>query len=317
MRITAPGIYPDISAADYFADCCPEPSFTQSIGKVLIAQSALHARAEHPRLRPPLPDDEEDTEKYVVAKAIGDAAHKLIIGRGKDIAVGDFKAWRGTDPQTFKDKALADGRIPILAKHMARAYAMEQAFRHQLKSHEEGDVFTGGKGEVVLAWQENGFWFRCMVDWLHDDMRAADDLKTTAMSAAPHSLGMLAVNAGWEIQAAMIERGLDALHPETAGRRKYRFVALENYQPYALSVMPMTEHWLTMGRKKLEFAITQWKVCMARGRFPGYPTSAVTPEYPAFKETQWLGRELDHEAREDHQNERSPHGRDAANIASG
>jgi hypothetical protein len=112
---------------------------------------------------------------------------------------------------------------------MARAYAMEKAFRDQLKHHEEGDVFTAGKGEVVLAWQEDGFWFRCMVDWLHDDLLAADDLKTTGLSAAPHSLGMLAVNAGWEIQAAMIERGLDVLHPETAGRRKYRFVPLENY----------------------------------------------------------------------------------------
>jgi hypothetical protein len=295
MKITEPGIYVDVSAADYFADPCPEPSFTQSIGKVLIAQSAWHARTEHPRLTPPLPAEDEETEKYVVATAIGNAAHKLIIGRGKDIAVGDFKAWRGTDPQNFKNAALAAGRVPILTKHMARAYAMEKAFRDQLKHHEEGDVFTAGKGEVVLAWQEDGFWFRCMVDWLHDDLLAADDLKTTGLSAAPHSLGMLAVNAGWDIQGAMIERGLDVLHPETAGRRKIRFVPLENYQPFALSVMPMDEHWLTMGRKKLEFAITQWKICMARKHFPGYPHVGVTPVYPGFKEVQWLDREIAHE----------------------
>jgi hypothetical protein len=76
--------------------------------------------------------------------------------------------------------------------------------------------------------------------------------------------------------------------------------------------MPMTEHWLTMGRKKLEFAITQWKICMARGHFPGYPHVGVTPEYPGFKETQWLGREIEHEER----NSRAPD-RDAAYISAG
>ncbi len=295
FKITEPGIYPGFPEAAYFADPTPEPSFNQSIGKVLIAQSALHAQTEHPRLAPPAAADDEEPEKYIVAQAIGNAAHKLIIGRGKDIAVADFASWRGKDPQNFKEKALAAGQVPILTKHMARAYAMEKAFREQLANHEEGDVFTAGKGEVVLAWQEDGFWFRCMVDWLHDDVLAADDLKTTGLSAAPHGLGLLAVNAGWDIQGAMIERGLNVLHPATAGRRKYRFVPLENYAPFALSVMPMSEHWLTMGRKKLEYAITAWKVCMARGQWPSYPRVGVTPEYPGFKETQWMEREVEQE----------------------
>lgn len=296
FRITEPGIYADVPEAAYFADPCPEPSFSQSIGKIIIAQSALHARAEHPRLAPPVAEEDEESEKYVVAQAIGNAAHKLIIGRGKDIAVADFASWRGKDPQDFKAKALEAGQVPILAKHMARAYAMQKAFREHLALHEECDVFTDGRGEVVLAWQEDGFWFRCMVDWLRNDLRAADDLKTTGRSAAPHSLGMLAVDGGWDIQAAMIERGLNALHPESAGRRKYRFVPFENYLPYALNVMPMTEHWLTMGRKKLEYAITAWKIAMARKQWAGYPKQGVTPEYPGFKETQWLEREIaDHD----------------------
>jgi len=290
--ITKPGIYTDISAADYFADPCPEPSFTQSIGKVLIAQSPMHARTEHPRLAPPVAAEEEETEKYVVAQAIGNAAHKLIIERGKEIAVADFDSWRGKAPQEFKDAALAKGHVPILSKHMAKAYAMERGFRAQLKDHAEGDVFTAGKGEVVLAWQEDGFWFRQMIDWLPDSLLGGDDLKTTAMSASPYALGMLAANAGWDVQAAMMERGLNALDPKNASRRKFRFVALENYEPFALNVMVMNEDWLGMGRKKLEYAITAWKVCMARDKWPGYPRAGVTPEYPGFKEAQWLDREI-------------------------
>lgn len=291
MRIEKPDIYYDVSANDYFDDPCPEPSFSQSIGKVLIDHSAMHARTEHPRLTTPLDDEDEEPEKYVVAQAIGNAAHKLIIGRGKEIAVGDFTSWRSGDSKDFKTAALEAGHVPILTKHMARAYAMEQAFRRQLEAHAEGDVFSAGRGEVVLAWQEDGFWFRCMVDWLHDDLSGADDLKTTGLSAAPHTLGTLAANGGWDIQAAMIERGLRALRPSTV-RRKYRFVPLENYAPYGLSVMPMNEAWMTMGRKRLEYAITRWKIAMARGQWRGYPAVGVTPDYPGFKESQWLDREV-------------------------
>src|SRR6266702_177650 len=31
MKITEPGIYYDVATADYFADPCPTPSFTQSL----------------------------------------------------------------------------------------------------------------------------------------------------------------------------------------------------------------------------------------------------------------------------------------------
>lgn len=291
LKIEKPDIYYDMAAKDYFADPCPEPSFSQSIGKVLIDHSALHARAEHPRLTAPLEDDDEEPEKYVVAQAIGNAAHKLIIGRGKEIAVGRYTSWRSGDAKDFKTAALEAGHVPVLTKHMARAFALRESFRAQLDGHAEGDVFTAGQGEVVLAWKEDGFWFRCMVDWLRDDLSGADDLKTTALSAAPHSLGKLAADGGWDIQAAMIERGLHALRPSTV-RRKYRFVPVENYTPYALSVMPMNEAWLTMGRKKLAYAITRWKIAMARGKWRGYPTVGVTPDYPGYKESQWLDREL-------------------------
>jgi hypothetical protein len=46
--IIQPGIYYDITPADYFADPCPEPSATQSVLKVLLDQSPAHARCEHP-----------------------------------------------------------------------------------------------------------------------------------------------------------------------------------------------------------------------------------------------------------------------------
>lgn len=297
FTITKPGIYFDVPTDAYFADPCPSPSLTQSIAKVLIAKSPIHAFSEHPRLCPPAADADEEPEKYVVAQAIGNAAHKLIIGRGKDIAVADFDSWRGKTASEFKLDALDNGRVPILTAHMARAYVMADRLRAQLARHEDADAFMHGKGEVVIAWQEGDLWFRCMLDWLHDDHLTVDDLKTTALSAAPHAVGNMAEAAGWDIQAAMIERGLDVLDPHSAGRRKYRFVALENYEPHAASVVHMTEDWLTMGRKKLDYAVEIWRSCLEGNVWPGYPLTAIKPAYPSWAEQRWLQREI-HEAAE-------------------
>jgi hypothetical protein len=297
MKIDKPDIYRDFDVTAYHADPCPEPSLSQSLAKVLIDQSPLHAKFAHPRLTPPTPDDGE--EKYVKAQAIGDAAHALMVGRGKELAIGQFDSWRGKDAQKFKTDAIAAGQTPILDEHYKQAHAVMSAGRAQLDAHQEADCFTAGAGEVALIWQEGPLWFRCLVDWLHDDLLTVDDLKTSGMSVAPHVLGLRAADAGWEIQAAMIERGLDVLDPKNAGRRKFRFIAQEQDEPHALNVMVMNEHWLTMGRKKLQHAVDIWSACLLHDRWPGYPPFAVEPEYPGWIESRWLARELAAEPQRD------------------
>lgn len=292
------GIHRDIDVNAYHSDPCDEPSLSQSLAKILIDRSPLHAAVAHPRLTTP-EDTDDEAEKYVKAKAIGDATHALIIGRGKDLVVIDADSWRSDKAKNARADAEAAGKTPILAKHHRVAQGVAIAAREQLAAHEEKDCFLNGAGEVALIWQEGPIWFRCLVDWLHDDLRTADDLKTSGMSMAPHVLGLRAADAGWHIQAAMIERGLDALDPDNAGRRKFRFVGLEQDSPHALNVMLMTEHWLTMGRKQLQHAVDIWSRCMATKQWPGYPALAITPEFPGFKENQWLARELADDARRD------------------
>jgi hypothetical protein len=286
-----PGIYRDYDVAKYHADPCPTPSLNQSLAKVLNEQSPMHVKYLHPRLTPPETDDE--VEKYVKAKAIGDAAHALMIGRGKSISVTEYTSWRTGDARDWRDHEIANGRLPILPHHYEQAQAIVRASMAQLEAHTESDCFTAGAGEVALFWKEGNLWFRCLVDWLHDNMQDVDDYKTSGMSVSEHVLGLRAVDQGWDVQAAMIERGLNMLNPLNAGTRRIRFVTQEQNAPHALNVMVMTEHWLTMGRKKLQHAIDIWSACMKRNQWPGYPPRAVYPEYPGFKETQWLNRETE------------------------
>lgn len=294
-----PGIYRDMDFATYFADPCDEPSLSQSICKVLLERSPWHAANEHPRL-PPHPLDDDEGEKYDKAKAIGDASHAIMIGRGKTVEIVRAKDFKGGDAKKLRDSAYAAGRTPILEKHFETATEIVASGLSQLAHHEDSDAFQRGSGEVALIWQEDsGIWCRSLVDWLHDDLCTVDDYKTSGMSMAPHVIGLRAETAGWHIQAAFIERGLNALDAAGAGRRLFRFIGQEQKRPYALTSMHMDEHWLTMGRKKVAVAMGMWHAAIKTDRWPGYGSRAVHPEYPSFREKQWLERELSGEFESD------------------
>ena len=293
MKIEKPGIYYDVPTADYFGDPCAAPSLTQSIAKILLDQSPAHARLEHPRLTPAVEADEDArAEKYDPTKAIGNAGHAMMIGRGKDIAEAEFNNFQSKEAKTFRDAPENAGKVVILTKHLRQAAAMVNAGRAALDLIKWAAAFSDGRGEVVIAWEENGFWFRSLIDWKAAAIPACYDYKSTGMSIAPHGVAMMIEKAGWHVQAAMHERGLDVLEPRDAGRRKFRFLAQENYPPYAVLPVELDEHWMTMGRKKLQHAIDIWQRCLSLDRWPSYPLIPMTPEYPGFKEAQWLEREI-------------------------
>jgi hypothetical protein len=293
MKIDKPGIYRGVSEADYRSDPCPTPSLTQSLCKILIERSPKHAWTECPRLNPQFEYD--DDTKF----DLGNVAHRLMLGRGKEIEVVHFADWRKKDAQEAREKAADEGKIAVLLHQFDQAADMVSAARMQLAKHEDHDGFDHGAGEVMIAWEEGGVWFRSLIDWLHDDLRTVDDLKTTAKSVAPHTIGLVAQSAGWEIQAAFIQRGLDILDPEGAGRRRYRFFAQETDKPHAVTVMHMSEYWMVMGRKKVEAGLSLWRSAISSNQWRDYGRHAVIPDYPGFKEKQWLERELSGEFEQD------------------
>jgi hypothetical protein len=304
MRITEPGIYFDFPEAEYHADPCEGISLNQSLAKVIIErETTAHAFCQHPRLKPPADDDKR--EAYRPDTAIGNAAHSLMLGRGKKIVIRAFKDWTSGDAKRARAEAEAAGHVAILEKHFNRATSMVLAAREQLDAAGCKEAFVGGHSEVVIAWQEDGFWFRSMIDWCADPRRLYD-YKTTGLSVAPHAIPMLMSNAGWAIQAAFQERGLDVLDPEGRGRRKFRFVAQENDEPYALTPCELPELTITIGRKQVDYAIKRWKHSMRTGEWPGYPNELLRPALPEFRERQWLDREIEHADRSERASRREP-----------
>jgi hypothetical protein len=287
MKITEPGIYRDFPEADYFGDPCPKPSVTQSLAKIILEKSPLHAWYEHPRLNP---DHQHDNDRKF---DIGNTAHALMLGRGKKIVVlDDFDDWRTKAAKEARDKAAAEGNLAVLGKHYAKADRMVKAAREQLESVVCPSLFDGdGASEVVIAWEKNGIWRRQMIDWLSRDTVIFADYKTTDMSAAPNNLSRMMFNAGWPIQAAMAQHGLDVLSDEWI-KREFYFVVQETEPPYALTVAQMSPASMTMGGKMLDHAMAIWDRCMSQNIFPCYPTDVCIPEFPGWAEQQWLAREI-------------------------
>lgn len=286
MKITEPGIYRGVSEADYRSDPCPSPSLTQSLCKIIIERSAKHAWTECPRLNPHFEAD--DDTKF----DIGNVAHRLILGRGKEIEIVQFDNWMKKEAKAAREVAADQGRIAVLEHQFIQASDMVTEAWLQLRKHEDKDAFTTGAAEVMIAWQEDGVWFRSLIDWLHDDLRTVDDYKTTAKSIADHVIGDVAQAGGWETQAAFIERGLDILDPANAGRRLFRFIAQETDKPYALNTMHMDNEWMTWGRKKVAAGVAKWQPAINANRWFGYGTRPAAPAYPAYRGKTWLEREL-------------------------
>jgi hypothetical protein len=214
-----PGIYRDMDSATYFGDPCDEPSLSQSIAKILIEQSPLHAFQAHPRLAVQTADEDDEPEKYEKAKAIGNAAHAIVIRRGKKLAIIDAPNFKTKTAQTDKQAAILAGAEPILRKHY-NAAQMAQATSDQLKRIPGCErAFTDGERRSRDR-QLRGRHLAAQHDRLdHAGPARGMGSKTSGMSASPYATGKQMASAGWHIQAAMHERILDALDPQGAGRR--------------------------------------------------------------------------------------------------
>jgi len=138
------GFFPDMTAAKYHADPCPAPSLSSSIAKIMLDQSPRHAWHAHPRLGL-VAEDEEPTRP----QQIGTAAHKLILGRGRDIVRIEAPDYRKPEARVQRQIAVAAGKAPILAGDYASVVEMAAAFSEQIGMIEGCEGFAvecGGFG---------------------------------------------------------------------------------------------------------------------------------------------------------------------------
>lgn len=285
MIIDKPGIY-DISAADYHRDPVVEPSLSSSIAHELLFASPCHAREQHPRLNPDLVREEKEIFDR------GTAAHAYLLQGETGFEVIAADDWRTKAAREARAAARLAGKVPLLEKHWGAVLEMATAANAQLDLFTDPPrPFSSGKPERTVVWREaNGIWCRIRIDWLHDDLSAIDDYKSTGASAHPEAWSRGPLFTGNDFQAAFYLRGLKAV---TGAEARWRFVVQENFAPYALSVIGLDPMVLSLAEKKVRSAIELWGECLRTNRWPGYPSRTCYAELPPWIEAQWLKREED------------------------
>lgn len=278
-----PGIY-SMAADAYHADPVPEASLSGSVAIPLVHRSPRHAWWAHPRLNPAYEPKSSDRMD------LGTVAHALLLGTGGDISVIDADNYTTKAAREARDAAREAGRTPVLTAAYEQAEKMARKATEYLNEalHRWGD----GKPEQVLIWQEGDAWCRGMVDWLMDDRLTVIDYKTTGTSARPDDVERHLFDMNYHLKAAFYERGLNVLHPEGAGRRKFLFLFQETDAPYECSLVGLSEGAMMIGRKQATYAIRRWQQCMRSGEWPGYGdrTHAAVP--PPWIEQRWMAREM-------------------------
>lgn len=282
LRTEQTGVF-TMHAETYHGDPCDQPSLSASIATILCASSPAHARAAHPKLNPQLERDEE--HKF----DLGTAAHALLLQGDDIIRVVYADDWRKKDVQALRDEARAGGKVPLLEKHAIQVRQMVAAVRSQLDRFDARPaLFTDGLPEQTLIWQEDGVTCRAMLDWLRDDRSTIDDLKTTSASASPEKWLRTMYGMGKDIQVAFYLRGLRAVFGIDA---EFRFVVVETYPPFALSVVSLAPSALALANEKVEVAIDTWRRCLETDTWPAYASKVASIELPAYEEMRWLERD--------------------------
>lgn len=306
--ITAPGIY-TLPEDIYHADPIEPFSLSRGIAHLLVTRSPLHAHYAHPKLGLTTGGG----IKVNKAMDAGSAVHSMVLEKGAKVvplaATYDAKHKKAGKPvEDFATNAAKDerdalreaGHIPVLAHELPELRRAAAAVTRNLRWHQDGSDFFGpGQSEAVVVWEEDGLWFRCMVDRLPDDPNAPPyDLKLTGLSAAP---------GGWErrlrdvyaFQDAFYRRGIAAVRRVMPP--SMRFVVGELDAPHGVSVMTPAPSLQAIAEAEVERAIQIWRRCVTDDIWVGYPPFTAHIEATSWQLSQAEEQAMRDEIMEDAQ----------------
>ncbi|UYL88352.1 RecE-like exonuclease [Arthrobacter phage EvePickles] len=253
-----PGIYADITNADYHAD---EALGSTSL-KTLATRTPAHWKWEREH---PVHKDVYD---------IGTVTHSLILEHDEtgveviDVADKRGKAW--TEPA---DAAKAAGKIPLKTSEWEQVKAM----RDSVMNHPVAKIaFTNHRAEESVFWKEDdGLILKCRPDsWLPGLLV---DLKTTT-NANPRDFHKAAFDFGYAQSAAHY---IDGVKAATGEDLPFLFVLVEKSAPYLPSVVELDAEVIEMGRRLNTIGKNIYRECLANDEWPGYPT-APPVHFPAW-----------------------------------
>lgn len=263
FEVKEAGVY-DIPEDVYHRDPVPEGSLSQSGAKKLL-QEGGPALFAYERENPPEPSE---------AMELGTAAHKLVLGVGKELHEVKFDNYNKNDAKKDRDDARAAGKLPLLSKDMRTVEAMAA----ELRKHKRASQLLSqpGQKEASAFWYDEQFkiWRRCRFDLMPEphaaNLPVITDYKTTA-SAAPSKFSASLANFGYHQQDDWYCAAYRALFGHVISRPPvFVLIAQETKAPYRVACYQMPPPALKLGRQLNERAMRIYAHCTETGEWPGY-----------------------------------------------
>jgi len=290
--IDMPGIY-RMEAEHYHADPCATPSLSASVLKKALplgvgTGTPRHMRYAHPKLSPI-----EVTFKGKAAMDMGSAFHAMILQKGGEIEIIDAADWRTNAAKEAREAAYEAGRLPLLKEQFKAAKEMHRSTLEQM--NDIPDLMAAmrqGEPELVYVWVEETpygpIFCRAMMDWTPTKGDVFPDWKTTAASASPDAYGRTLYDMGGDIQDGFYRRGIKALLDR---RAHLIFPCVEQYAPHAMAVHRIDPEGADVARRKVQWAINMFALCLREDFWPGYPTEIAWQAPPPWHVGKWEQRE--------------------------
>ena len=273
------------------------PRLSPSIAKILLQRSPLHAWQAHRLL---------GGVKKAASKEMdeGRLIEAILFGMPlDDIQLLDFDSYRTTAAKDARDKALAEGLIPILAEQFNKYSLAADPMQKALAA--KGIDLSAGQKQVRFEWQSlnpqapgmgKGVACSSVLDQLLLEEKAGKclirDLKTTD-NAHPRNIQRKMMDMGYDIQEAAYREAVNEKYPWTAGRTEFEFVYVEREAPYAVTVAKLAGSMQEVGQRRWQRAVQTWGQCLNTRRWPDYSPVPVRIEVLPWQLTQEAEQELD------------------------
>lgn len=288
------GLYTDIDAVDYHLDPCPEPSISNSLMPPILTQTPRDFAWSHPRrneLVPTMPV-EPDIRKTTAAKVRGDIVHQLALGKGRGIAIGDFKDWRTDKAKAFRDAAEADGLTAIKRADYDEAVPLAAMIKERIKRALDGaDYVTEVVGMYQEQTQHGPVWVRLMIDvWCAERCVIIDPKVTSRLYdglVEKHALAM-----GWDRQSALYTHALAKIIPDTAGRLEFWDLMINPDAPHVSRLWAPEKAWEASSVRQCQLAIDRFAECMWTKKWPGFSKWRARGPMPPWEDKRREQQEL-------------------------
>jgi hypothetical protein len=282
VEVTGPGVYGDMPFEQYLAR--PELSSTDLLKLV----EDCPAMFKWDKANPAPPKKEFD---------FGSVAHKLILGEGKQVKVlkdsrgAPFEDMRSGAAREAKERAYANGQIPILQKDYAHATAMAWQVQHHPIA---AGLLTEGKPEQSAFWKDprTQVDMRCRFDWLRerrDPRLIIVDYKTTSKGLGSFALERTIYEHGYHQRMAHYRDGaiVLGLGDETT---VINLIFQMTKPPYLVHVVQFTPEMIKLGRARNAAAVDTYLECTASGYWPAYDDVAnvALPGWAEARDMEYL-----------------------------